>query len=397
MRNNNQRAILDRIFMHGSTTRASLAKELNLSKPAIADHLNILFDIGIVTEGGEGISSKTGGRKPIMIHFNYSFRYIIAIDLNYQEPIFALSNLKGMLIDELTIKVSPKAKAAARIELIKNAIGLLLNAHSLTPDLLCCIAISSPGVFGASNNLTFANRQFNNWFDEDIFKKLSDEYGAAVLIKNDVNTAAVGELFFGAGVGCSNLLYFSCGLGLGSGIILNGRLLEGLNFAAGEIFNSIDPDKLGNGTNLEDTISIDALQKRIPADIASGAHSCLSDIKDLKFSDIVEAYEKKDSYVLGVLREVGIEMACMISNITNLLTIETVVIGGEYIVFGDYLLPIITDIVSSHCHFKPKVLVTELKRHSGIFGLLYLAREAYFDTFSDSIRLPEDKDDKEGI
>ena len=69
MRSNNQRILLERVYALGTTTRTALSQELNLSKPAVTDHLAGLLEAGIVYEQGKGNSTKSGGRKPIMVHF----------------------------------------------------------------------------------------------------------------------------------------------------------------------------------------------------------------------------------------------------------------------------------------------------------------------------------------
>ena len=87
----NQRMILNAIFEKSPTSRTGLSKDLQLSKPAIADNLDDLISSGIVLECGEGEASKGGGRRPRLLRFNKNHRVIIAIELNYKDPIFVLA------------------------------------------------------------------------------------------------------------------------------------------------------------------------------------------------------------------------------------------------------------------------------------------------------------------
>ncbi len=377
LRTMNQRIILDTIFEKNLTSRTELSNELLLSKPAIADNLNDLLSIGIVHECGEGEVGKGGGRKPRLLRFNKNHKYIIAIELNYKDPIFVLGNLKGDIFNEFSVKISENANHQVRMELIKNAIHILLNSKDLDPEHLACIAISSPGVFPDKKELAFANPQFKDWFDLDLPRFISEEFQVHVLMKNDVNMAAFGESRYGAGKNSRNLLYISCGIGLGSGLVMDSKLYEGHFNSAGEIFNNIDPAKLNSGANLEKTIFLSALIQKFQESMKKKSHY-EDDFAD--FNSVVKAYQDRNPYILKHLDEIGVELGCTVSNIVNLLSIDTVIIGGEYVVFHEVLIARIGSIVSSHCLFTPSIVPSELGHNAGIMGLFAMSREKYFDS-----------------
>ena len=286
-----------------------------------------------------------------MVHFNAQFKYILALDFHYLRPLLALGDLSGSILDECSMDVPPKANAADRAALVIRTAHLLLEQNQLATDMLCCIAVSAPGIFDGDNHLRFANEQFSEWFEVDIFSQLSAQFGTPVLVKNDVKTALIGELQFGAGIHSKSLLYVSCGLGIGSAIALDGRLYEGDRFSAGEIYNYIDSSKLAAGTNLEKTVCLDALLQTLHKKIQSGSLSSLQDFPNFSFQDIITAYRGGDALVLDAIREIGSEIGCAVSNIANLLAIDLVVIGGEYLVFADTLLPVIQQIASHTAQF----------------------------------------------
>lgn len=384
VRSVNQRIILDKIFEKHITSRTELSNDLLISKPAIADNLNALLDIGIVQEYGEGEVAKSGGRKPRLIRFNKNHKNIIAIDLNYKDPIFVLGNLRGDIFNEFSVKISENANAQVRIELIKNAIHILLNSKDASTESLACIAISSPGVFPDKKELSFSNPQFKEWFDLDLPQLITEEFKVNVLLKNDVNMAAFGELRHGAGRSSGNILYISCGIGVGAGLILDSKLYEGRFNSAGEIFNTIDPAKLAGGTNLEKNIYLGALIKKSQESIKKkSAASYSEEVSD--FDGIVNAYQDNNPYLMKYLDDIGTELGCVISNIANLLSIDTVIIGGEYVVFYKTFYEKISRIVKDHCVFTPDIRPSELGRYAGIMGLFAISREHYFDSLIQSI------------
>jgi predicted NBD/HSP70 family sugar kinase len=383
LRSINQRVILDAIFEKNITSRTELSRELMISKPAIADNLDDLLSVGIVQECGEGEVAKSGGRKPRLIRFNKNHKNIIAIELNFKDPIFVLGNLKGDIFNEFSVKITENANAEVRMRLIKNAIYILLNSKDLNTESLACIAISSPGVFPDKKELSFANPQFKEWFDLDLPRLISEEFNVNVLVKNDVNMAAFGESRYGAGKNSQNMLYVSCGIGLGAGLILNSKLYEGRFNSAGEIFNHIDPGKLSIGTNLEKTIYLDTLIKKAQDSMKRKSSSYGEDVSD--FHSVVKAYKDSNPYILKHLEDIGVELGCTVSNTVNLLSIDTVILGGEYVAFQEIFIEQIRKIVNKHCLFTPAILPSELGHYAGIMGLFAISREKYFDSLINSI------------
>ncbi len=380
-----QRIILDSIYEKQSTSRTELSRQLHISKPAIADNLNALLSVGIVEEYGEGEVTKSGGRKPRLIRFNKDHKYIIAIDLNYKDPIFVIGDLNGNIFNEFSVKISKNASTSVRMNLIRNAILVLLNSKNAAPESLACIAISSPGVFPARKELSFANPQFKEWFDLDLSQLLWEEFHVNILLKNDVNMAAYGELCHGAGRNSQNILYLSCGTGVGAGLILDSKLFEGRFNSAGEIFNNIDPTKLAGETTLEKSVYIDSLLEKMQGSIKKKDVPA-PEKNALDFEDIKMAYQERNPYLMKHLEDIGVELGCTILNIVNLLSVDTVIIGGEYVTFYDTFIEQISKITGSHSLFTPKILKSELGRYAGIMGLFAFSREHYFDVLIESIR-----------
>lgn len=375
--NKNQKIILNKVFEKGLTSRTELSHDLQLSKPAIADNLNDLLAIGIVEECGEGEVGKGGGRKPRLLRFNKNHKFIIAIELNYEDPIFVLGNLNGDIFNEFSVKISENANPRVRMELIKNAIHILLNSNDIDSEDLACIAISSPGVFPDKTELSFTNPQFKDWFDLDLPHSIPGEFHVNVLLKNDVNMAAVGESRYGAGRSSQNMLYISCGSGLGSGLILGSRLYEGRFNSAGEIFDYITPSTL-TGKNLEDTISIDGLVKQVQESALASRLEAQG--KPVNFNTVVEEYQSGNPVIKEFISGITVHLGCIVANTVNLLSLDTVIVGGEYSVFNDTILEGIRGIIQSHCIFPPAVRPSELGRHAGIMGLFAVAREQYFES-----------------
>lgn len=378
----NQRLILDSIFKSGLTSRTELSKMLSLSKPAVSDNLSELLRLGIVEEVGKGTVTEKGGRKPLLLKFNKSHKYIVAIDLNYSNPVFVLGNLNNEVIQQFHIRLSVNASPDSYIAFIQNGINILLSASGCSLEDLLCITIASPGVFDAQGNLLLQNPSYGGvlWGSINLRDSLRDTYNVKVVIKNDIKAATLGEWAYGAGVGAKNLLYISCGVGLGAGIVLNASLYEGDRFNAGQIYNYLDTGKLAQQETLEDAICIKRLLEDASAAVRAGRKTSLSACSgQIGFEDIVRAYKEGDPYVCEAVRHICDELCTLIFNFVNFLAIDNVIFGGEYVVFGDMLLEEYERRFKPLSNYTPSVKLATLSSQSGIHGLLYSAREAYFD------------------
>jgi predicted NBD/HSP70 family sugar kinase len=383
VRNTNQRAVLEAVFQHSPVSRTKLAKMLSMSKPAVSDNLSRLLERGIVRENGPKPEKKKTGRKPVPVEYNRDLLYIFAIDLNHRDPVFAIGNLAGEIVDDLSITVSPEASKEMRVSLVENAIRLMLSANNLTPERFYCIGISSPGTYSDKNDVFDAedNRAiFDQTLKDSIVEFLSREFALPVFIQNDANTGAVGEFLFGAGQGHDNLLYICCGEGIGAGIILNGKLYEGNDFFAGNLSDYVDARRLHMGKTVEECICTSGMLEKIRATLADGAVSCLSDMppEAIGFKDVVRAYEKGDNPVLDILREISEEIACIAMSLASFLSLRTIIIGGEYIVFQDIIIPVIQDVFHKY-RFTANVKGTFLKQPAGLYGVFGIARNRLFE------------------
>ena len=383
LRQYNQRLILNTVYERGTTSRAELSKALSLSKPAISDNLSELLRLGVIEEAGEGAAAEKGGRKPLLLRFNANHKLFIAVDLNYTSPVVALGNLKGDVLCKHSIRMEPNASRDRRISMLVRGIGELLRLGGVGKGDLQGIAISSPGVFDAQGNLLSQNEGYGRvlWSGGRLRDALRDQYGVEILVKNDIKAATIGEWAHGAGKGEENLLYISCGVGLGAGIVLNGKLYEGMRCDAGELYYFLGSGGRGHSAGLEERICIKRLVQTCGEAVEKGVQTSLRDSKGgIGFAEIVAAYQAGDPYVRRRIRQICGELCTLAFNLGNFLSLNQVIFGGEYNVFGDMLLSEYASRYAPRKQPGARVRLAALGKYSGIHGMLYTARNAYFDS-----------------
>ncbi|HPJ03489.1 MAG TPA: ROK family transcriptional regulator [Candidatus Limiplasma sp.] len=381
LRKTNKRLILNTVFALETTSRAELSKALSLSKPAISDNLAELLRLGVVEEFGEGATTRKGGRRPLLLRFNKNHRFVIALDLSYSNPVAVLGNLRNEIVTQTDIRMPGNISLQQYVKNIENGIALLLHNVGCGMEEVFCIAVSSPGVFDAEGNIISQNTGYGRvlWNESRLREALGEQYGAKLIVKNDIKAAALGEWAYGAGQGEENLLYVSCGAGLGAGLVLNGELFEGAHFNAGEIFYYLDRQGLGTAHTLEDRICMKQLIESCTDDIRAGAETCLRYTQEpIGFQDIVEAYENGDPYICRRIERIAQELCMLMFNLGNFLGLNKVIFGGEYAVFGETLTAEYKSRMEPRLPSGAGMHMAQLHCYSSIYGMLFIATEEYF-------------------
>ena len=373
VRQTNQRAVLETIYKNGPISRAELARTLSMSKPTSSSNINQLIELGVIREVMATDRHPGVGRQPVLVDFNEKLRYIFAIDLNYQDPIFSIMNLKGEILDIQNVKLSERI-----IREMPSIIEKLLLKNNIVPDEMFCIGVSSPGMFTENGRLYSLHTKYKSWYKGDLASELSQRFGVPVYIKNDANAGAVGELLFGAGVGLNDFIYLSCGVGLGAGIILNGKLYESGYRQAGDISYYTDRQKLGISESVEDNVCISGFLKSVRSKAAYGSQLSALAADDRHFSDVVAAYAERDPLVVSAVRDTAEEIACMAMGLSGFLGIGHIIFGGEYIVFQDEMLSVASNVFERYRH-PCKIITAKLARYAGLYGVFGIARERLFE------------------
>jgi len=363
----NQKAIADIIYRRsGNVSKVLIANELKLSKPAVSANVADLIKVGLVEEIGEGEVSKNGGRKPIMLHFNHKYRYVGAFDISQKEPICAISDMSHKLLKLEKIHVdrdaSPEEKRQAIAQTFKN----MLDKLAIPASELGAIVISHPGIIDKDNNVRYVDARHSPWAGIGLRTYLKHEFNVSVVLENNVKLSAIGEMHENADL--QDLIYISCGIGIGSGLIIKGKIYNGVNYAAGEIGSFLCSD----GRRLEDIVAMDGLFSRIEQLYQKAGRKC----EALNFKKVIELSNAGDKEVNCCIREIGYELGRAIYNASILLDIPNIIFGGDYLHLGDMLFDAMEETAAqSFLPFRPKIIRCGLREAAGIFGGFVIGRE----------------------
>jgi len=162
---------------------------------------------------------------------------------------------------------------------------------------------------------------------------LEERFGWPVLLENDANAAAVGEMWMGAARGCRDVVSVTLGTGVGGGVILDGELWRGAHGSAGEIGHStVDPFsglkcKCGNVGCLEMFASATAIVRMTREDLPRFPNSVLHR-EELTAERVYDAGRDGDELALSVFKRFGVYLGIGLANLINIIDPEIIVIAG---------------------------------------------------------------------
>lgn len=374
----NQALILEKIKQCGSISRAELSKQLGLSAPSISKNIELLLEKGIILETGIGESS--GGRKPIVLEYNYDYCYIVALALKEDKLTSAISNLKGDIIFEYKIEkdFSGLDKGTILSE-IDNSIKVISDNTQILLSTVKCIVISLPGI--VDDNIVKVSNIFPQLQGELIKDYMLTNCNIDIQIKNDINSKAIGEYWKLPEASYNNIVYISPEkTGVGSGIIIDGKLYEGSRFGAGEIgYMLLDEKCLLSGnckkSYLENIVSNrNILKYAFELSSEKGGYikqKTKDDFSNMTIRLLKEAIELKDEVAIEVLGLVSRYFTISIHNTATILNPDVVLLGGMFIELGTELFEQIRSYLEAISIIPIDIRLSEIDEMAQLYGSIY--------------------------
>ena len=267
---------------------------------------------------------------------------------------------------------------AASLEAVKNA--------GITMDQVESVGVGAPGSINKSNGyIEFSNNMgFKNVPAKEM---LEERFGKPVYIDNDANCAALGEAVAGAGNGAKSVVAITLGTGVGSGIIVDGKLINGINGAAGEMGHmviAVDGEQCNCGRKgcWERYASATALISQTKAAMLEDKGSLMWELVDGDINKVggrtsFDAWRKGDKTATEVVNRYIYYVAVGIINIVNTFQPDVVCIGGGISNEGDNIIKPISEHVarerySKYAAVQSKIVKAQLGNDAGIIGAALL-------------------------
>jgi glucokinase-like ROK family protein len=326
-------------------SRARLTEALNSSRGKISTEVGRLIEAGLLVE--EGFADSEGGRRSSLLGIPHSAGLIAAIDIGATSIEVALTTLDSELLARQGEPADVRDGPRRVINRVKALLGELLEEQGSRVQDILAIGVGVPGpVEQASGRLT-APPIMPGWDQFSMREAFAGEYAAPVFVDNDVNIMALGEHWGGVAKGINDMIFVKIGTGIGSGIIVGGRLHRGAQGCAGDFGHiCVNPDGplclCGNAGCLEAMAAAPAIvleAERCAREGESPALMALLQEKgELSMKDVGEAARRGDYCALTVIRKSGRLIGQTLAAAVNVLNPSMIVIGGGGSRLGNALL-----------------------------------------------------------
>jgi glucokinase len=215
------------------------------------------------------------------------------------------------------------------------------------------IGISAPGPLNPLTGVVVAPPNLKGWHNVPLASILRDTFGVPVYVGNDANVAGLAETVMGAARGYRHVIFITVSTGIGSGMIIDGKMLlgkVGLGAEAGHII-MLAGDRV---STLEKEAAGPSLARKARARIEAGESSSIreiakGDLSQISGATVGKAAQAGDPLALEIVREGGRMVGLGLVSLLHLFNPEIVVIGGGVSNLGDLLFVPMREAIQEYC------------------------------------------------
>ena len=307
--------------------------------------------------------------------------HAFGVDIGGTSVKLGLFATDGELVDSWEIPTITDGGGIQILPDIAGSIRQAMAATSLSPAAIAGIGVGAPGpVRAESVVLSAANL---GWGELDVASELSELTGIeTVKVSNDANVATLGEQRAGAGLGHDSMLMITIGTGIGGGVIVDGRIIDGVHGAAGEIGHMcVNPAETascgcGKAGHLEQYVSATGIVSQTRKALATTeTPSTLREAKYLAAKDVVDAAKAGDALAVEVFERVTDMLGHAAAIVATVTDPEIIVLGGGVSKAGQFLLEAVAASFRRYAfrgHEATEFAIATLGNAAGIHGAAHL-------------------------
>lgn len=376
MRGINRTAVLDIVRREGPISRTEIAERLKLSVPTVMRIVDELTAEQLIRATGS--TEWSGGRRRSLVEFNASGHLAIGVDMGGTKVFGALSDLSGKIFKEITIP-NHGTQGEDSYRLLCQILGELVAEAEKVDTNLLGIGVGVPGTVSDEDGLVYSSGALK-WKNFPVVTRLVNDFHMPVVVDNDVNLAALGELWFGAFQSAANLVLITVGTGIGAGIIVDGSVYRGTHQTAGEIgfvlpcTDALNQTYEGFGA-LERLASGTGIAARARQALSGGANS------EITAEDVFEAARRGEAWAKAVVAETVDLLAMGISAVSICFDPDVIILGGGVARSADLLIEPIRARLDGRIPVTPNLAASTLGYRAGVMGtivnLLYHTSDFY--------------------
>jgi glucokinase-like ROK family protein len=331
--NAHQRALLRLLRDDGPVSRAELGEAVQLSRSKLAVELDRLTEIGLVES--LGLAASRGGRRSAIVGLAQGLRFL-GIDIGATSVDVAVTDGRLTVLEQVAEPIDVRHGPDAVLAVVLDLVGKL-RAGGNAVDLHGA-GVGVPGPVSFRDGVPVAPPIMPGWNQFPVRSVLSQHLGVPVLVDNDVNIMALGEMHAGLARTVDDLLFVKVGTGVGCGIVVDGQVYRGASGSAGDIGHIRVDDEgpvcsCGNVGCLEAHFSGAALARDATEAARAGRSEQLAErlaaVGSLTSADVAVAAAAGDQVAVELVRNGGHQLGLLLAGLVSFFNPGMVVLGGE--------------------------------------------------------------------
>ncbi len=319
-------------------SRKDIALALGLTPATVTLISTELLAAGILCERGEVEEEKRAGRRKVLIDINYEYRYVLSVCIEAAETSIAISDLRGRRCAFRKLPTDSGQDPELFLKRIADQSKALMWERGIVKESVLGAGVSVPGPVNRKAGIS--QHAYRVWNEPVAVGACLRKYlDFPILVENNVKAFAEGELIYGCGKEQENLLFLKWGPGVGSAIIIHGKIYDSQNSKTAEIGHYIvEKDgklcRCGRRGCLETKVALHAVAERVrnqctPDTMPELYRAVGGDVSQIEARNIAYWVGIKDDGLEQVLDDVADEMARVAINTITLLAPDRVIIYGE--------------------------------------------------------------------
>lgn len=304
--------------------------------------------------------------------------YRVGIDLGGTNIAVGVVNGDFEIISYTSVPTEAHRSAQEVVDSMCGAVRAVLRQAELTEADCCSIGIGAPGTCDPQTGVVYRSYSMN-WTNLPLGDMIGRQFPTIpVHVENDANCAALAEVKAGAARGKDSIVLVTLGTGVGSGIVLGGRIYSGLRgngAEMGHMMLQLDgaPCFCGRRGCWDAYASATALIRQARESAQAHPDSLLNRLPALNGKSIFDAADRGDATAQAVIEQYCQYLAVGISNVVNALAPEMILIGGGISRQGERLLKPIRAYIAANCFDKrpealPIIAAAQMGNEAGIVG-----------------------------
>ena len=309
--------------------------------------------------------------------------YAFGIDLGGTTAKVGLFTTAGELLEKWEVPTDTSHAGEHILANLAAAVRGKMEEKSLSAQQVEGVGVGVPGPVLDSRIVPIVCANLGGWGDRNVAEDLSALLdGLPVLVGNDANVAALGEIWMGAAKGCRNAVMVTLGTGVGGGVIVNGKVIDGVHGAGGEIGHiTVNPHETavcgcGKRGCLEQYSSatgvVRCMKKLLEEDPDT---PCVLRGTDFVAKDVFDAARSGDVLAAREVDQMTATLGMALANIAAVVDPEMFLIGGGVARAGAVLFDPLTahyrDTAFRSCRDIP-IKAASLGNDAGICGAVRL-------------------------